>query len=215
IVNLNDIQLISSATLKEDFWSYGYRVILSLLQKEFLLGRISFLKVGLVVLCLALLLLSSKRGMRFLHWALPPGSAKVDVEEGVIDAFRVGAMIYIGTFLLFGNNWAYRLIFLIFTIPQILFWIKTESSLSRLSTLTLFSIILTMWIKMIGNWEPSRWERVVMYFDQFNNWVLLFFLTYMLFVTLPRWIFPQQVVQKKNESSSSSLNSSIEVKNHS
>ena len=39
-------------------------------------------------------------------------------DELHIDAFRIGASIYVGTYLL-GSSFGYRLMFLLFTIPQL------------------------------------------------------------------------------------------------
>ncbi len=60
-----------------------------------------------------------------------------------MDAFRIGAGIFIGCFIL-GNNYDYRLIFLIFCIPQVLEWLKDDKINTTLHTIALISIVLFM-----------------------------------------------------------------------
>lgn len=65
-----------------------------------------------------------------------------------ISAFRVGSSIYIGSFFL-TFNWEYRLIFLIFTLPQLLEWIKAPSPLRRISIVSLISILIICWTSLL------------------------------------------------------------------
>ena len=106
-----------------------------------------------------------------------------------IDAFRVGAGIYIGTFL-FGHNWDYRLMFLIFTIPQIVTWIKQKNICYFLAaSLTLPAIILSLWYLIFA--------RIINYYltfnlgfviDEFFNWVVFSGLVYLFLSSLPNWL---------------------------
>lgn len=96
-----------------------------------------------------------------------------------IDAFRIGTSIYIGTFLI-GNNWDYRLTLLLFTMPQMLAWLKTKSRLSPLSGLALVGIILTTWLSYITS--------KLFYLDELIKWLLFLFYTYTLILTLPKWL---------------------------
>jgi hypothetical protein len=102
-----------------------------------------------------------------------------DLNFNQIDAFRIGSSIYIGTFFI-GNNWDYRLIFLLFTIPQILLWIKTKSRISPISALALIGIILSTWLSRIGD--------LIYHLDEPINWLLFFFFSYTVILTLPNWL---------------------------
>jgi hypothetical protein len=104
-----------------------------------------------------------------------------EIEFGVnkINAFRMGASIYIVTFLI-GNNWDYRLIFLLFTIPQMLAWLKSKTQFSSISGLALVGIILTTWF--------SRYTFKFFYLDELLNWLLFLFYIYTLILTLPKWL---------------------------
>jgi hypothetical protein len=179
--NFNDIRLVSSATLKGVSWSYGWNVTLSLLKQDFLISRKILFPALLVIILI---------GLRII-WANLKHVPVVQCEQYFIDAFRMGAVIYIGSFLLIGNNWAYRLIFLIFTIPQILSWIKETDRPISLPGFSLAGIILTMWFKTVGEYgNPNRLEKLLMYFSQVIDWFLLFFFIYALLLTLPNWLKP-------------------------
>jgi len=115
-------------------------------------------------------------------------------ESPYIDAFRVGAGIYIGCFLLM-NTHDYRLIFLIFTIPQIVSWMRLsvrdvtasgvkERMSSYTSLVTLLAMMLSLWSFLIMRFMGQRLTFVI---EEFSNWVVLAGLLYLFFVSLPEW----------------------------
>jgi len=62
-----------------------------------------------------------------------------------LDAFRVGAGIYIGCFLLM-NTHDYRLIFLIFTVPQLVEWLhERNNKIAVVPLVTLCAMVLSLW----------------------------------------------------------------------
>src|SRR5262249_47115150 len=199
----HDLQLISSATPRFNKWSYGYRIIFSILfedlrkiweltdatNKTSYILHSSFFIVGptlkiisaqaafilFLTSIIAILILLRKRG---LDDRLDKYQA---LQSDYIDTFRLGASIYIGTFLL-GNNWAYRLIFLIFTTPQIIAWIKSWCYLSFLSSFALIGIILTLWMKTVID------QGLGIYLHQLIDWYLFFYFIYAFLLTLPNWL---------------------------
>lgn len=95
-------------------------------------------------------------------------------------SFKIGAIIYITTFLL-NNNWDYRLVFLIFTVPQLYTWVisKTLNTYARWGALiSLLLIIHTMWYLKI-----NLFFSLNVFLDEILNW-LLFTLLFLL-LTLP------------------------------
>jgi hypothetical protein len=107
-------------------------------------------------------------------------------------AFRMGASIYVGTFLL-GNNWDYRLAFLILVIPQLFDWSRSNDKKYR--TIVLASIFFTMascWhfvissVSFLNFFESSG--KFWFIFDETCNWLLFMSFTYLLVVSLPGWI---------------------------
>ncbi len=108
--------------------------------------------------------------------------------ESTLDSFRVGGAIYLATFILVGNNWDYRLIFLVLTLPQLLAWVKSSSGLRMVSLITLVSILITVWL--------SRWSYFNL--DELLNWGLVGNFTYLLGITIPSWL-QQMLLQPLNQ----------------
>jgi hypothetical protein len=64
----------------------------------------------------------------------------------------LGAGIYAGTFLL-GNNWDYRLIFLLFTVPQLAEWTRQKNGFfTTLARITLGALIVSCWYLVLVKW---------------------------------------------------------------
>jgi hypothetical protein len=102
-----------------------------------------------------------------------------------IDAFRVGAGIYIGCFLI-GNHLDYRLIFLIFTVPQLLVWLKNEENrVSSAPLATLLALIMSLWSFFISRFIGLK---ITFILEEFANWAILALLIYLFFSSLPEWL---------------------------
>ena len=80
-------------------------------------------------------------------------STRLDSGSGdYLAAYYAGAAVYIVVFL-FGTNWDYRLVFLLFTIPQLVEWIKTASNrICWISYGTLVFILAVLWKSMLFQW---------------------------------------------------------------
>jgi hypothetical protein len=110
-------------------------------------------------------------------------------------AFRMGASVYVGTFLL-GNNWDYRLAFLVLVVPQLFEWIRSSNgkirSVARNCQIVLY---LSCWhfIAWFSPFISSNPERLsaVFIFDELANWVLMLGLTYLLAASVPLWVMEQ------------------------
>jgi hypothetical protein len=117
-----------------------------------------------------------------------------------IDAFRIGALIYVGIFL-YGNSWDYRLMFLIFTIPQLVAWARREETwLSRLAKVTLGAIVIACWFFVISRVlsELSMSPGIDVFIDELSLWVVFVGLTYLFTSSLPDWfIWPRGSLLRK------------------
>jgi len=96
----------------------------------------------------------------------------------LLDSFRMGSSFYLGTFLV-TTSWDYKLIFLLFTFPQIIAWIKENHQLSLSSTFALLGIISTFYLSSF----QYRWL-----IDEVINWSIWFYFLYAFVLTLPKWI---------------------------
>jgi hypothetical protein len=180
-------------TLRGDQISYGANVLFYRYQQGFSqsldpwfsdlqIDRI--LKLGPIALAFLLALLAGILGLR-------TGQPPVVSSERNLTAFRMGASIYIGTFLL-GNNWDYRLAFLILVVPQLLEWTHSSSKTHQFtSRLSLFAVMASCW-HFVFWYSPSIyvsesgreiWFRI----DELLNWMLVPGFAYLLFASSPVW----------------------------
>lgn len=105
-------------------------------------------------------------------------------------AFRVGSSIYAGTFIL-GNNWDYRLTFLIFAIPQLILWSKQSigfiSIVSRLVIAGIFSSLWYLIIRELFSLLPHG-NAISFVFDVMSHWLVYSGLVYLLIWSSPLWL---------------------------
>lgn len=102
-----------------------------------------------------------------------------------IDAFRAGAGIYIGSFLVMTNN-DYRLIFMIFTVPQLVAWLSNkEKGIPQAPLVTLTAMVLSLWSFFIMRFLG---RNITFVMEEFANWVMLAGFLYLLFSSLPDWL---------------------------
>lgn len=104
-------------------------------------------------------------------------------DANYVDAFRAGAGIYVGTFFL-GNNWVYRLMFLIFVIPQLVSW-RNDARRGFISLIALISIIVSCWSMWGDGIISSGWLFAI---DEICNWVLFAALFYLLISSMPLFL---------------------------
>jgi hypothetical protein len=110
-------------------------------------------------------------------------------------AFRMGASIYVGTFLL-GNNWDYRLAFLVLVVPQLVEWLRSSSrGLRIVSCMSLALVLLSCWHFWIVEipLEPvfhsvEDSKKVWIILDEIFNWMLFASLAYLLVASAPEWL---------------------------
>lgn len=104
-------------------------------------------------------------------------------------AFRMGASIYAGTFLL-GNNWDYRLAFLILVMPQLLQWSRITNKHYRITAVIILILIFVSCWHFIVWFAPSlvNFQDYLFVFDELANWMLVVGLSYLLSASLPDWM---------------------------
>jgi hypothetical protein len=118
--------------------------------------------------------------------------------ERNLTAFRMGATIYVGTFLL-GNNWDYRLAFLVFAVPQLSQWFLMGKWRYRAVSIgVMIAILLSCWnlilkfdLPFIPLKDPVNRNFII---DEFINWLLVSGFTYLLAISSPDWL--RQDLQK-------------------
>jgi hypothetical protein len=108
-----------------------------------------------------------------------------------LKAFQMGASVYIGTFFL-GNNWDYRLIFLLFTIPQLTIWAREQTLWRHFARWTLYLVFLSAWylvfVRLWGLLPLSYAKELAFALDELANWALFGLLTLFMVVSAPSWL---------------------------
>jgi hypothetical protein len=156
--NYRDLPQIFSSTQKGYYlWAYGVRTF------DEAATAYAYIPVGAMILATVLF---------YSNTVLVSGWAAG--EQLYIDGFRAGAGIYLGTFLL-GNSWAYRLIFLIFTVPQLVAWSKSDPLRQRVAQVGILGVV----VSCCPTWISSG---IV---DEIFNWLLFSCLLYLWLSALP------------------------------
>ena len=107
--------------------------------------------------------------------------------DGHIDSFRVGAATYIGTFLI-GGNWDYRLMFLLFVIPQLVCWTQlARKSIKHVAVATLSCVMISLWSKLAAG-PHGHSPHISFLFGQFSEWLVFFGLIFLFICSLPSWL---------------------------
>ena len=125
VATREDVATISSTATQGQYYSYGARILLGELYHGVLgeqwggsraLAQVMVL-LAAVVLGLALWLWLRHRSRRSAEGEPFPEMP----ETSDLIAFRMGALVYVGTFVA-GNSFDYRLVFLLLTLPYLLRW---------------------------------------------------------------------------------------------
>jgi hypothetical protein len=161
--------------------SYGVNVIPLYMQRIFGSEQLFIL--------LTLILPLAALGLCLFAFFLGSQSVSMPASESRhLSAFRLGALIYVGTFFL-GNNWDYRLIFLLFTIPQLVEW-AYESPAKKPARWTIASLAIGCWylidLRVLGLLSFGGYIAFIL--DQVSKWVLFTGLCYLFLASAPDWL---------------------------
>src|SRR5258706_196634 len=191
-------------TMRGNEISYGANVLFLRYSQYFsrLLGVLQsspILKYGPIILAFVLITIAGLFGLAN-PMSLTSSSARN------LAAFRMGASIYIGTFLL-GNNWDYRLAFLILVMPQILHWSKNTDKSDIFTARGVLALVLVSCWHFVFWFAPSLAgvKEYVFVFDEITNWILVAGLSYLLSISMPDWMKEQFLFLPKKSSLSDSI----------
>jgi hypothetical protein len=186
----DEIKAIKSTLNYQTLWhSFGAKLLMSQVRrlislKGFRTSSNIFHSLVLIVLIflsiivsVKLLLFVYKEFKQWLNSELPPKNNAIESDQS-LDLFRLGSSLYLGTFLT-AVNFDYKLSFLVFTIPQILFWIKYDNKKGIISSFALLGILSSLYL------SAFFYEWLV---DEIINWFLWGYYLYAFILTLPQWI---------------------------
>jgi hypothetical protein len=177
----NEIRTVHSGVATSDWASYGIAVNWQEMQR--LIHNPLLLKLVCYAVICVLILLSVLLALR------PRKSQDAAADELHIDAFRMGAAIYVGTYLI-GSNFDYRLMFLLFTIPQLMEWLNnSDSRMRRVARITFTCTLYSLWsifFSRLLNAVSATWVQLLL--DAFAKAVLVGGLTYLFVYSAPQWV---------------------------
>jgi hypothetical protein len=179
-----------NTTMRGDGLSYGTFVVITRLGKYFQeaapgLFSLAQWQMAFEIVALLLILFAGILAVR-------EETSLTASHERNLTAFRMGASIYLGTFLL-GNNWDYRLAFLVFVVPQLSQWFRLQAGKHRAVAIgVMIAILLSCWSLMlrfdlpfIPLKDPINRNFII---DEFINWLLVPGFTYLLAASFPEWL---------------------------
>jgi hypothetical protein len=177
VYSMRDILHVAQIATQGDAYSYGARILPAHLYHQVGAERwagpaaVKQLLAAIPLGCLALFIVVRVRRR------LGPGGDQGRPTTASLLALHVGALIYIGTFAT-ANNFDYRLVFLLLTLPQLVEWAAMpRHRLSSLSATTLLSILVMLWVGSLSDWL-HLW-------DELASWIVAGELTALIAVTVP------------------------------
>ena len=190
LLTFDSLRAAWASTIRSADKSYGAFVFISRFNSYFQAFFPKLLSFGqwrllFEMVALALILVAMALGLREEQPLLA-------LQERNLVAFRMGAAIYVGTFLL-GNNFDYRLAFLAFVIPQLSEWFQTKIKRYQIVVISMMiGIVLSCWylflqldLPLIPFKDPSNRIFVL---DEVINWLLVPGFIYLLVVSSPNWL---------------------------
>jgi hypothetical protein len=200
VLTWDSVKASWNTTMRGNGLSYGTNVfvtrywvaISNVLTRWFTLQQTDLvLKYGPLIVALVLLL-------AIFLLALVSAQNFEFTDERNMAAFRMGAAIYAGTFLL-GNNFDYRLAFLIFVMPQLVEWTRlSNKTFQAFAWAGIVLILLSCWHLWIAeiplefifhSVEDSQKFWIIL--DETFNWLLFADLAYVLIASAPEWFKEQ------------------------
>jgi hypothetical protein len=183
LVDWQDMSHIMAVTQRGIDNSYGVRVAVDFLAKKKagVFPDLSMLAYGFAGLL----------SITALWGGFKTRNGMADVDLYTLRAFWAGAATYVGTFWL-GNNWDYRLMFLILTIPALGIYVRRNTSGSRqIALLSVAALLISCWYLFIQHWfgQMPRAYAVFYWIDELANWLLYFGLLWLLVSSLPGWVW--------------------------
>jgi hypothetical protein len=187
---LNNVSASWNQTMRGEDLSYGTNVLFAHFETG-IRGMFSifpaalagvFFKYGPLLFALLLLILIFNKASK--------GESLLCESQRNLDLFRMGAGVYIGTFLL-GNNWDYRLAFLVLIIPQVSKWAGVQTASQKVSIVTLIAACISAWyllFRKIAEAQGAELMLFIYFVDEFMNWVLLSGLFYLFIASSPEWV---------------------------
>lgn len=205
VIQHDELSAVRNATPQGGSVSYGRTVAaLRFVELSPALGKIAVAASWAGIAAGGLLLAGGMLAQRPTLPAEVGGEAGIELSLRSLAAFRAGAMVYCGTFVL-GSNWDYRLMFLIFTVPALVSIARgNDRARSRVAMVTLAAEMVSCWA--LAMWNTFKHlpggSPASVVLDEGANWFVFLALLWLFGRTSPAWI-PSFKQARANESGSS------------
>jgi hypothetical protein len=160
LINVESLREISTVTPRARSLSYGANVF-----PAFLESTLEFrdpVLAPLVTAAIAARYLLPPFILVLAFYITGRWDKTVEFGSGVAPAaFLAGASIYMFTFMV-GNNWDYRLVFLLLLVPQAFVWLRQRTWLAPISLLLLILVQGVLWV--------SRLYHPLIHLDEILTW---------------------------------------------
>lgn len=181
----SDLEKISAATPRDTWLSYGMNVLWMKVAAQYPAAGEAVRTLSYV----AVVVLAFGAGV-WWRGREPAGTA----DGPHAAAYRVGAACYAGTFL-DGNNFEYRLVFVLFALPQLFAWARESGGARpRAARIALAAFYVAVWSMGIARWLQLRawgpWASFLT--SEAAKWTLFGSLAYLMVSTAPVWGTPRE-----------------------
>jgi hypothetical protein len=177
MVTIGDIQAIARIAPQGEYHSFGARILPAAIYHRFVPDRWQGGVITKQLVAIVPVLIGGGlvwfRGRR----ALPQPDEKQDSATRL--AFYLGSLIFLGTFAV-GNNFDYRLVFILLTLPQLFDWVSEtpRDPRGRLAGITIAVVLILLWIGALS--EPLALT------DEVATWAAVGLLLALLAASVPR-----------------------------
>jgi hypothetical protein len=176
--NLSDVAHVAEIAIQGQLFSYGARILPAHLYHQVgadhwpgpaaVKQLVAAVPIGFITAAVAI----------YAHRRLSPPADDTTIATASMMALHAGALIYLGTFAV-ANNFDYRLVFLMLTLPQLAAWACVPTHrLSALAGVTLVAILVLLWVGSLSEWL-DLW-------DELASWAVGGLLVAVLAATIPR-----------------------------
>jgi hypothetical protein len=177
LVTLGDIAENARIAPQGDFHAFGARILPAAIYHRFVPERWQGGAATKQLLALVPVLVVAP-----FVWVA--GRRRLPAIDGEVASWRrlsfwVGSLVFLGTFAV-GNNFDYRLVFVLLTLPQLMAWASAAEGEPRrwLGAVTLVTVLLLLWIGALS--EPlALWDELV-------TWAAVFLFAVLVAASVPR-----------------------------
>lgn len=173
VMSLDDLQTIAERAPQGEYYSYGARILLArffhLVVPEAWEGGTAITQLLAAIPVAGAALATWLWVRRRIRWAASDEPAR-------LLAFHLGSLLYLGTFVL-SNNFDYRLVFVLLTMPQLFSWIRDEGLIARLAGGCLTSALVLLWVGALSPYVAAT--------DEIASWATAGFLGSLVAASIP------------------------------